>query len=351
MGGLSGGATSSFGYNPSENTYRNYEFRVFITSATTGYVELYVDGTFHATANNLTFGGTSGQNINGFAMYGSDMWDGSSNDDGFFEGTTVRNNGSVNLGYSLASGTFTPGVVSDGLAANSTTATSANSVNIGGNSGTSVILNQNNTYTGATTVNANATASAQHANAFGTTAGGVSVTSGGRVQMSGGITIGNEALTLNGDGISGSGALQNVSGNNTWSGNITNNGGARINADSGTTLTLGGTIASGANNFYIGGSGNTTINGTISGTATTGNGALYKDGSGTLTLTNNNSGLTGLVRLLGGTISVTNNNSLGSGTLELGGLATQAILQIGTNTSRNQTLLTHSGALVWPGYR
>ena len=150
VGGLSGGATSSFGYNPSENTYRNYEFRVFITSATTGYVELYVDGTFHATANNLTFGGTSGQNINGFAMYGSDMWDGSSNDDGFFEGTTVRNNGSVNLGYSLASGTFTPGVVSDGLAANSTTATSANSVNIGGNSGTSVILNQNNTYTGAT---------------------------------------------------------------------------------------------------------------------------------------------------------------------------------------------------------
>jgi len=121
-----GGTTTSFGYSPSQDTYRNYEFRVFITSATTGYVDLYVDGTYFSSAYNLTLGGSSGQNINGFAMYGSDMWDGNSNDDGFFEGTSVRNNGSVNVGYNLASGaTFTPGVIADGFAANSTSTSSS----------------------------------------------------------------------------------------------------------------------------------------------------------------------------------------------------------------------------------
>lgn len=342
VGGLSNSATSTLNYTPSQDTYRDYEFRVFITSQTTGYVELWVNGGYHSTAYNLTFGGTAGENLNGFSMFGSDMWDGTSSDDGYFKNTSVRDNGFVNLGYNLANGsTFNPGVVDDGLSANSTTTTIANAVNIGGDSGSTVILDDANTYTGATTVNATATARAAQNNAFGT-AGTVTVTTGGRIQMSNGITV-SRALVLNGDGISASGSLQNVSGDNTWSGNITNNSGARINSDTG-TFTISGNISNAASQtLYVGGSGNTVVNGTIAGSHTTGNGALYKDGSGTLTLTNNNSGLTGLVRLLGGSVSITNVNSLGTGNLELGGNAVQARLLVNSNNSRSQNIIITDG--------
>ena len=207
------------------------------------------------------------------------------------------------------------------------------------NSSGTVLINSNNSYTGNTTIAAGALVIG-HANALGS-AGTVTVNSGGSLRLSNNITF-TRGITLSGDG-GGGGALRNVSGGNTFSGAITNSSGARINSDSG-TLTIGGNVTSGTQNFYIGGVGNVTINGTLDGTQTSGNGALYKDGSGTLTLTNNNTGLTGLVRLLGGTISITNNNSLGSGTLELGGLDTQAILLVGTNTSRSGGLLIQNNS-------
>ena len=197
-----------------------------------------------------------------------------------------------------------------------------------------LVLSNNNTYSGNTTISAGTVLAANNG-ALGDT-GTVSVSSGAALQLSNGLTVARN-LTLAGDG-GGNGSLRNVNGNNTWSGVISNASGARINSDTG-MLTLSGNINSSGNNLYFGGAGNITVGGAIASTLTTGNGALYKDGAGVLTLTNNNTGLTGLVRLLGGTISITNNNSLGSGTLELGGLATQAILLVGTNTSRSQALL------------
>jgi autotransporter-associated beta strand protein len=143
------------------------------------------------------------------------------------------------------------------------------------------------------------------------------------VEISGGITIGAEALTLNGAGISDGGALRNISGNNTWQGAISNNNGARINSDAG-KLTVSGNITSGTQNFYVGGAGDIDITGTISGSASAGNGAIYKDGAGRLTLTGNNTGLTGLVRVLGGTASIATANNIGSGTVEIGGSGTLA---------------------------
>ncbi len=53
--------------------------------------------------------------------------------------------------------------------------------------------------------------------ALGTTAsGGATVADGAALQLSGPITIGAEALTLNGTGISSGGALRNISGDNTY---------------------------------------------------------------------------------------------------------------------------------------
>jgi hypothetical protein len=144
VGGLSGGATSSFSYNPSQDTYRDYKFEVKITSATTVDIDFYVNGVFQSRAYNLTMAGSAGANIDAFSMYGSDMWDGNSNDDGFFKNGYIDNTGSVNLGYYLTSGTFDPGQITDGLAANSTTTSSVNAVNIGGDSGTAVLMNQDN---------------------------------------------------------------------------------------------------------------------------------------------------------------------------------------------------------------
>ena len=321
--GLTNSGTASLTYAPLQNTYKDYRFTVKITSQSTADVFLTVDGTDYR-ANNLTLAGTAGANISAFSIFGSDMWDGDSSDNAYWkQTTTVSDSGSVQLGYYQTSGTYTAGLITDGLAANSTSTVRANLVEIGGDAGSAVILNQANTYTGGTTVNANATALVANNSALGSS-GTATVTSGGRIQMSNGITI-ERGLVLNGDGISASGSLQNVSGTNTWSGNITNNSNARINANTNTALIISGNISNAASqSLFFGGDGNITNTGTITGNLTTGNGALYKDGAGRLTLTGNNTGLTGLVRVLGGTASIATANNIGSGTVEIGGSGTLA---------------------------
>jgi len=78
----------------------------------------------------------------------------------------------------------------------------------------------------------------QHATALGSTANGVTVASGGALELQGGVTISGEALSLNGTGVGGAGALRNISGNNTWGGQIViGAGGATIASASG-VLTL-----------------------------------------------------------------------------------------------------------------
>ena len=333
--GLTNSGTASLSYAPLQSTYKDYKFTVKITSQSTADIYLTVDGTDYR-AYNQTLAGTAGANINAFSIFGSDMWDGDSNDNAYWKQTnSVVDSGSVQLGYYMTSGTYTAGLITDGLEANSTSTARANLVEIGGDAGSAVILNQVNTYTGGTTVNANATALVANNSALGSS-GTATVTSGGRIQMSNGITIGR-ALVLNGDGISGSGSLQNVSGTNTWSGNITNNSNARINANTNTALILSGNISNAASqSLYLGGDGNITNTGTITGTLATGNGAVFKDGAGTLTLSANNNGLTGLFRMRQGTVSITNANSLGSGVLEFGNSDTtnaRITLLINSNTT------------------
>ena len=322
VGGLSGAATSSLSYTPIQNVYKDYRFTIKLTSQSSADVFLTVDGTDYR-ASNLNLGGTAGVNINAFSIYGSDMYDGSTNQNAYWKQTsTLTNSGSVELGYYLTSGSSTtPGVVSDGLAADSTSTASVNAVNIGGDSGSAVILNQSNTYTGATTVNTNATARAQHANAFGTTAGGVTVSSGGMLELSGNITIGAEALTLNGTGVSSGGALRNTSGNNTWTGAITLAANARINSEAG-TLIASSTVAGGSSALFAGGVANTVFSGAISGAgavlASHGNTttSFFKDGVGAVTLSASNT-FSGATLLNAGTILIGNNAAFGSGFLQV----------------------------------
>lgn len=306
------GGNSSYGYNPIQSTFKDYAFTVRVTSDTTADTYLTVDATDYR-AYNLTMNGSSGENIDAFSIYLANDWDGDSNENIYWkQETSVENTGVVQLGYFLSSGNFNPGIISDGLAADSTSTVSTNDVFIGGDSGTSVTLDDSNTFTGSATVNANATATASHANAFGTTAGGVTVTSGGRVQLSGGITIGSEALTLNGDGSSASGALQNTSGDNTWSGDISANASTRINSDSG-TLSLTGALDFNSGTLYVGGAGTVSLEGSFSNAGTTtGDGALNKNGSGTLTI-DSSSSIPGVIRLVDGGITIASGSSFTGG--------------------------------------
>ncbi|HXG08193.1 MAG TPA: Ig-like domain repeat protein [Gemmataceae bacterium] len=85
-----------------------------------------------------------------------------------------------------------------------------------------LVLRAANTYDGATFVNQGAL-SVQHAQALGaggTAANGTQVLDGAQLQLAGGVTVVGEHLTLSGTGIVATGALLNVSGNNTWRGPV-----------------------------------------------------------------------------------------------------------------------------------
>jgi autotransporter-associated beta strand protein len=156
------------------------------------------------------------------------------------------------------------------------------------------------------------------------------VTSGAALQIQGDITTAAEALTLNGTGVSATGALRNISGNNSYAGLVTLASAARINSDAGTlSLSNTGTITGAGLGLSVGGAGNTTIASIIG----TGTGTLTKDGVGTLTLTRANT-YTGATTVSSGTLDLngaagaltaTNGVNINGGTLLLSGSATDRI--------------------------
>jgi fibronectin-binding autotransporter adhesin len=213
--------------------------------------------------------------------------------------------------------------------------------------GTTVLAGAN-TFTGATKINSGVL-NVRNNTGLGTTAGGVTVVSGAALELQNGITIGAEALSLNGTGISNGGALLNISGNNVYGGTITLQSASRINSDSG-LLTLNNAAAiSGAFGLTVGGSGNITISGVIG----TGANAVTKDGAGTLTLSGANtySGATtinaGILKLgAAGSGSNTPLGTTGAGTTVSG---TGAALDLGGFTLSTAEPLTLSGTGVSSG--
>jgi hypothetical protein len=295
-------------------------------------IKITSDNTFNATIGANTYYDLSmaagGGKIDSFSIYTF----GDSNSNSFWKNASLTSTGTVELGYAAPGGatrTFST-VISDGLAANSTSTASANAVFIGGDAGSQVNLTAANTYTGGTTVNANARLEIQNASALGGTANGTSVTSGGALslfQATGGITVANEALNLNGVGVSGAnGALRNTGGDNAWNGAITLGANSRINADttgSSGSLTIGGNVSGSTNVLFLGAQGatggntggNITVNGIISGAGAAQDGtttSVYKDGAGNLTLGGANS-YTGDTRIAQGNLTVFGSGNLGNG--------------------------------------
>ena len=201
-------------------------------------------------------------------------------------------------------------------------------------------------YTGETTIS-EGVVNIQHATALGTTASGTTVASGAVLQIQGEITVGAEALTLNNDGISSTGSLRSIIGNNTYGGNIILSGNnVRINSDL-NTLTLSGTITNSTLNLTIGGAGSVTANGVI------GNGAgdLTYDGSGTLVLGATNT-YTGITTISSGTVNLGANQALSnnlnnSGTIDV--TASNYSLSLTGNFTNNGTFTSHSGTVTFNG--
>jgi fibronectin-binding autotransporter adhesin len=204
-------------------------------------------------------------------------------------------------------------------------------------------LSGSNSYTGNTTISAGAVL-IQNANALGTTAGGTIVSSGGSLRLQGGITITGEALTLDGGGASNTGALRNISGDNTWTGNINSSGATTyIGSDSG-LLTLSGNISNTNSTWPItfSGSGNILVSGNISGT---GNSTVAKRGTGTLTLSGDNT-FTGSLSATEGTVSISSIGNVGEAsaagagtTINIGGAALNGILlYTGSAATSNKTI-------------
>jgi len=178
-----------------------------------------------------------------------------------------------------------------------------------GSGNNTLTLGGTNTYTGNTTVAAAGILRITNGSALGSTVGGTSISSGGVLELTGDIAVGNEAITMNNNGIASGGAIRNISGNNSISGNITitNASVNRINSDAG-TLTLGNIARDGANRaLQLGGAGNIVVNGVIDLAGQ----VLTKDGSGAVTLNGTNTH-TGGTLLSAGTLNINKAGALGT---------------------------------------
>lgn len=171
----------------------------------------------------------------------------------------------------------------------------------------------------------------------GGVASNVTVASGATLGLSGGVAIGAFPLSLAGPGVGGAGALQNISGANSYAGAITLAGHSVIGSAAG-SLTLSGGIALGAHQITFAGAGGTHVSGAFASAA----GNVVKNGGGTLTFSNANS-YAGTTTINAGTLVAVHSSALGTtaaGTLVNSG----ATLALSGGISIGSESLTLSGS-------
>jgi fibronectin-binding autotransporter adhesin len=170
-----------------------------------------------------------------------------------------------------------------------------------------LILSGNNTFSGTTVVNAGIL-SMQNNGALGGI-GTTTVNSGAVLQLdstaNGNLLGGDTTTTVSGTGISGTGVVRNVIGNNNYTGQLTLAAASLVTANTGTTLTLSGGTTGANLDLTVG---TTAQNGNvvISGAMSNGTGQLIKAGSGDLAFAKSTgvTGTVGATHLNAGTLTV-----------------------------------------------
>jgi autotransporter-associated beta strand protein len=198
-------------------------------------------------------------------------------------------------------------------------------------------------YSGATTINAGAI-DVENSAALGAASGGVSVASGAALQITGGISVGAEALSLAGAGLSNGGALESVSGDNAYGGAITLTAATTIDADA-DTLTLQGAIGGAGQNLTIGGAGDVVIDGAVN----TGTGSLTIDGAGRVSLDAANT-YSGGTTVDSGQLELGQNGGAGTGPITFGSQAyATLVLDPGVDPANPIALTDSSNAIEFKG--
>ena len=145
------------------------------------------------------------------------------------------------------------------LRSGSVSAILGGSVGVAKNSAGAVTLSRDNTYAGATSINAG-TLTVSAGNALGTTGAGTTVSSGATLAINN-TALAAEPVTLNGDGVSGAGALTGT-GTASLAGNVTLTTASTIGVTAGAdALTLSGTVE-GPGALSLIGAGTVTLGGT-----------------------------------------------------------------------------------------
>ena len=192
----------------------------------------------------------------------------------------------------------------------------------------SLTLSGANTYSGITTINAGSLIVASNT-ALGGSTWGNTVANGAALQFQNNVSVTEGSFTVTGTGADGSGALANLSGNNSLAGQI-NLGGATSFGSAAGNLTLSGQVDLGSNALTVTGAGNITLSGAV-----TNSGSVTKDGSGTLTFSGSSSNsFSGGLAINNGTVVFNKSagtNATGGGNLTIGdgvGAAGSAVLRL-----------------------
>jgi fibronectin-binding autotransporter adhesin len=247
---------------------------------------------------------------------------------------TFSNTGSIAYSATGLSPTLTLGGtgvgVFDPIIGNDGVGTTALNVNTSG----VWTLKGANTYTGGTSIASSAVLNIQNNTALGGSTGSVTIANGGTLQLQGGITTGTNPLSIAGTGDpTTSGALDNVSSNNTYAGLLTLASSAIISSDSGTLyLTNAGTITGSTYNLTLAG---TAGSGNITSIIGTGTGQVIVSSGGVWTLAGASTH-TGVTTISAGTLSTGT-----TGILANGGVASS----IGESSNAAANLVLNGGIL------
>ena len=270
-------------------------------AANTLTVGTYGRGVYQFTLDNVQINNSALLSVSG-----SPVWTG----DVILEGNTTISSGGTQI---LQNGTSTTQLTLTGTISDAVDAAGNEITKIGqGN----LILSGTNVYSGLTDIQAGVV-TVRNPAALGETSAGTIIENGTALELQSSLNA--EPLTVNGNGYQfnghNTGAIRNLSGNNTYAGDITMNTNITIGTDSGTTLTINspGAIIDDGNNY-----------------------SLTKEEAGTLVL-NTADTYAGGTSVIQGALEITNAGGLGSAAASV---TNGAQIQIagGINVANNVTL-------------